>query len=102
MWINGFKILQKPILHLHTQYNRSIPWSSIDMDFINLNQAAHGDREHGFIMSRMRLDRKVVVGFWQDAEVQDKSAPGAARRPRGMTGRAPGLPVLATICVKWL
>jgi len=70
MWINGLKLLRKPILHLHTQYNRDIPWSSIDMDFMNLNQAAHGDREHGFIMSRMRLDRKVVAGFWQDAAVQ--------------------------------
>ncbi len=66
MWINGLQILQKPILHLHTQHNRDIPWSSIDMEFMNLNQAAHGDREHGFIMSRMRLKRKVVVGFWQD------------------------------------
>jgi L-arabinose isomerase len=72
MWINGFKILQKPVLHLHTQHNRDIPWSSIDMDFMNLNQSAHGDREHGFIMSRMGLNRKVVVGFWQDADVQDQ------------------------------
>jgi L-arabinose isomerase len=70
MWINGLKILQKPILHLHTQHNRDIPWSSIDMDFMNLNQAAHGDREHGYIMSRMRLNRKVVVGYWQDTKVQ--------------------------------
>lgn len=70
MWINGLKQLRKPIAHLHTQHNRDIPWSSIDMDFMNLNQAAHGDREHGFIMSRMRLNRKVVVGFWQDAAVQ--------------------------------
>ena len=70
MWINGLKILQKPILHLHTQHNRDIPWSSIDMDFMNLNQAAHGDREHGYIMSRMRLNRKVVVGYWQDMKVQ--------------------------------
>ncbi|MGA2028540.1 MAG: L-arabinose isomerase [Verrucomicrobiota bacterium] len=72
MWINGLKILQKPILHLHTQHNRDIPWSSIDMDFMNLNQSAHGDREHGFIMSRMRLNRKVVVGFWQDIAVQNQ------------------------------
>lgn len=72
MWINGLKILQKPILHLHTQYNRDIPWASIDMDFMNLNQAAHGDREHGFIMSRMRLDRKVVAGFWRDEAVQNQ------------------------------
>ena len=70
MWINGLKLLRRPIAHLHTQHNRDIPWSSIDMDFMNLNQAAHGDREHGFIMSRLRLNRKVVVGFWQDHEVQ--------------------------------
>lgn len=69
MWIGGLKILQKPVLHLHTQFNRDIPWDSIDMDFMNLNQSAHGDREFGFIMSRMRLERKVVVGHWQDNEV---------------------------------
>jgi L-arabinose isomerase len=72
MWINGLKLLRKPILHLHTQHNRDIPWSTIDMDFMNLNQAAHGDREHGFIMSRMRLDRKVVVGYWQEKAVQEQ------------------------------
>ena len=72
MWINGLKLLRKPIAHLHTQHNRGIPWNSIDMDFMNLNQAAHGDREHGFIMSRMRLSRKVVVGFWQDTSVQQQ------------------------------
>jgi L-arabinose isomerase len=72
MWINGLAGLRKPIAHLHTQHNREIPWSSIDMDFMNLNQAAHGDREHGFIMSRMRINRKVVVGFWQEASVQAK------------------------------
>ncbi len=69
MWIRGLNILQKPLLHLHTQYNRDIPWASIDMDFMNLNQSAHGDREFGFIGSRMRLNRKVVVGHWQDEEV---------------------------------
>src|SRR6185312_2127391 len=69
MWIGGLKILQKPLMHLHTQFNRDIPWDSIDMDFMNLNQSAHGDREFGFIMSRMRLNRKVVVGHWQDVEV---------------------------------
>jgi L-arabinose isomerase len=69
MWIAGLNALQKPFLHLHTQYNCDLPWSEIDMDFMNLNQSAHGDREFGFIGSRMRLDRKVVVGFWQDAEV---------------------------------
>jgi L-arabinose isomerase len=69
MWIGGLKILQKPLLHLHTQFNRDIPWDSIDMDFMNLNQSAHGDREFGFMMTRMRLNRKVVVGHWQDDEV---------------------------------
>jgi L-arabinose isomerase len=69
MWIGGLKVLQKPLLHLHTQFNRDIPWSSIDMDFMNLNQSAHGDREFGFMVSRMRLNRKVVVGHWQDTEV---------------------------------
>jgi L-arabinose isomerase len=68
MWIAGLQSLTKPILHLHTQFNRELPWSSIDMDFMNLNQAAHGDREFGFITARLKLARKVVVGFWQDAE----------------------------------
>jgi L-arabinose isomerase len=72
MWIGGLKILQKPVLHLHTQFNRDIPWHSIDMDFMNLNQSAHGDREFGFIMTRMRLNRKVVVGHWQDNEVLEQ------------------------------
>jgi L-arabinose isomerase len=72
MWINGLKQLRKPVAHLHTQYNRDIPWATIDMDFMNLNQAAHGDREHGFIWSRLRLARKVVVGFWQEKSTQEK------------------------------
>ena len=72
MWINGLKQLRKPICHLHTQYNRDLPWATIDMDFMNMNQAAHGDREHGFIMSRMRIARKVVVGFWQEVSTQKK------------------------------
>jgi L-arabinose isomerase len=62
------------MLHLHTQFNRELPWQSIDMDFMNLNQAAHGDREHGFIHTRLRIDRKVVAGHWQDADVQDRIA----------------------------
>jgi L-arabinose isomerase len=70
MWIAGLRALQKPFVHLHTQYNRDIPWAEIDMDFMNLNQSAHGDREFGFIGSRMRLTRKVVVGHWQDEDVQ--------------------------------
>jgi L-arabinose isomerase len=72
MWINGLKQLRKPVAHLHTQYNRDLPWATIDMDFMNMNQAAHGDREHGFIWSRLRLNRKVVVGFWQEKSTQEK------------------------------
>lgn len=72
MWIGGLKILRKPLLHLHTQFNRDIPWKDIDMDFMNLNQSAHGDREFGFIMTRMRLNRKVVVGHWQDKNVHER------------------------------
>ncbi|MGA7219287.1 MAG: L-arabinose isomerase [Candidatus Sulfotelmatobacter sp.] len=69
MWIAGLRSLDKPLLHLHTQFNEQLPWSSIDMDFMNLNQSAHGDREFGFIAARMRLKRKVVVGFWRDTAV---------------------------------
>ncbi len=69
MWIAGLRLLTKPFLHLHTQFNRRLPWGEIDMDFMNLNQSAHGDREFGFIGSRMRLNRKVVVGFWQEESV---------------------------------
>jgi len=74
MWIRGLTILNKPFLHLHTQLNRDIPWESIDMNFMNLNQSAHGDREYGFIGARMRLNRKVVVGHYLDAEVIDRVA----------------------------
>lgn len=68
MWIRGLSVLNKPLLHFHTQLNRDIPWESIDMDFMNLNQSAHGDREYGFIGTRMRLNRKVVVGHYQDPD----------------------------------
>lgn len=74
MWIGGLSILNKPLLHLHTQFNRDIPWKDIDMDFMNLNQSAHGDREFGFICSRMRLNRKVVVGHWESEDVLNKIA----------------------------
>ncbi|MBK9509345.1 MAG: L-arabinose isomerase [Cytophagaceae bacterium] len=70
MWIKGLTALQKPLLHLHTQFNRDIPFDEIDMDFMNLNQSAHGDREHGFILTKMKINRKIVVGHWQDARVQ--------------------------------
>jgi L-arabinose isomerase len=69
MWIAGLQVLLKPFVQLHTQFNREIPWSTIDMDFMNLNQTAHGGREFGFIGSRMRLERKVVVGHWEDEEI---------------------------------
>jgi len=72
MWIAGLKSLSRPFVHLHTQFNRDIPWDSIDMDFMNLNQSAHGGREFGFIGSRMRIDRKVIVGHWSSPPVQSK------------------------------
>ncbi|MBB6673384.1 L-arabinose isomerase [Cohnella nanjingensis] len=72
MWIAGLSELRKPLLHLHTQYNRDIPWDTIDMDFMNTNQAAHGDREFGFIGARMGIARKVIVGHWADAAVRDR------------------------------
>lgn len=74
MWIKGLNILNKPLLHFHTQLNRDIPWESIDMNFMNLNQSAHGDREFGFIGARMRLNRKVVVGHYQDPEAIERIA----------------------------
>ncbi|MDR3161778.1 MAG: L-arabinose isomerase [Spirochaetaceae bacterium] len=74
MWIGGLALNKKPILHLHTQFNRDIPWAHIDMDFMNLNQSAHGDREHGYIYARMRLKRKVVAGFWQEEGLRRRIA----------------------------
>ena len=74
MWIHGLQQLKKPLLHLHTQFNKEIPWDTMDMDFMNLNQSAHGDREFGHICTRMRIRRKVVVGYWQDEDTQHKIA----------------------------
>ncbi|UKS29138.1 L-arabinose isomerase [Paenibacillus sp. HWE-109] len=74
MWIAGLAEYRKPLLHLHTQFNRDIPWETIDMDFMNLNQAAHGDREYGFIGARMGISRKVVVGYWEDPAVIERIA----------------------------
>jgi L-arabinose isomerase len=74
MWIGGLTALRKPFLHLHTQFNRDLPWGEIDMDFMNLNQSAHGDREAGHLHTRLRINRKVVVGHWSDAEVQARIA----------------------------
>ena len=74
MWIHGLQQLKKPLLHLHTQFNKEIPWDTMDMDFMNLNQSAHGDREFGHICTRMRIRRKVVVGYWKDEDTQHKIA----------------------------
>lgn len=71
MWIGGLRALRKPMLHLHTQFNHDLPWSTIDMDFMNLNQSAHGDREAGFLHARLRMARKVVVGHWTDPQTLD-------------------------------
>lgn len=72
MWIRGLSLLTKPVLHLHTQFHAELPWDAIDMDYMNLHQAAHGDREAGFMHTRLRLGRKVVVGHWSDAEVHER------------------------------
>jgi len=74
MWIHGMQTLKKPLLHLHTQYNRQIPWQTMDMDFMNLNQSAHGDREYAHILSRLRKNHKTVVGYWQDDNTQERIA----------------------------
>jgi L-arabinose isomerase len=74
MWIRGTKLLQKPLLHLATQFNESIPWETIDMDFMNLNQSAHGDREYGFINARLNKQNKIVVGYWERPQVQQQIA----------------------------
>jgi L-arabinose isomerase len=74
MWIGGLRSLNKPYLHLHTQFNEELPWPTIDMNFMNLNQSAHGDREYGFIGARMRLPRKVVVGSWRDTSIHSEIA----------------------------
>ena len=112
MWIGGLSALHKPLLHLHTQFDRGLPWAQIDMDYMNLNQSAHGDREFGYIESRMGVARKTVVGHWADPAVQarigtlgpgrDRVARGASpadravrgqharrRRHRGRQGRGP-------------
>jgi L-arabinose isomerase len=72
MWIAGLRDLAKPLVHLHTQFNEELPWSSIDMEFMNLNQSAHGDREFGYIGARMRLPRKVIVGYWKDKDIHSE------------------------------
>ena len=71
-WILGLKEYRKPLCHLHTQFNKEIPYDTIDMDFMNLNQSAHGDREHGYIHARMRKKVKVIAGYWKDEQFQNK------------------------------
>ncbi len=88
MWIAGLLALTKPILHLNTQFNRDIPWETIDMDFMNLNQSAHGDREHGFIHARLRTRRKVVSGYWKDAETQRRIGAWARSAVGAMESRS--------------
>lgn len=103
MWIAGLKILSKPFMHLHTQFNRDIPWSEIDMDFMNLNQSAHGDREFGFICTRLGINRKVVVGFWQETKMfRKKLLFGCGLLPVGRICVRVKLHGLAIICGKWL
>ena len=100
MWIGGLDALRKPLLHFHTQANRSLPWAEIDMDFMNLNQAAHGDREFGYLETRMRVRRKTVVGHVSDPSgARDASAIVGPRRARRSARRATcGSPGSATTC----
>ena len=102
MWIGGLSALRKPFLHLHTQFNRDLPWAEIDMDFMNLNQAAHGDREAGFLHTRLRLNRKVVVsGVVRPSKRRTGWPSGCARRRPGMTGRAANSRGSAITCGRW-
>ena len=100
MWIAGLQALQKPLLHLHTQFGRDLPWADIDMEFMNLNQSAHGDREFAYIVSRLRLPRKTVVGYWRDPTAQQRV--GAwARAAAGATKHGScASPGLGTTCAR--
>ena len=100
MWINAFVNLQKPYCHLATQYNLTIPNEEIDMDFMNLNQAAHGDREHGFITARLRMPRKIIAGYWQDEEVLKRWAVGCAPLLALLSPNSSESCALVTICAK--
>lgn len=88
MWIGGLTELHKPLLHLHTQFNQDIPWGGIDMDFMNLNQAAHGDREFGFITARLNVPRKVVAGYWEDPSVRSDIGAWARVASAWVAGRS--------------
>ena len=82
MWITGLGMLNKPYLHINTQFNRNIPYDSIDMNFMNTNQSAHGDREHGFITARLRMKRKVICGYWEDKDLRERNGQLDARCSR--------------------
>ena len=101
MWVRGLNALQKPFVHLHTQFNRDLPWDTIDMDFMNLNQSAHGDREAGFIHTRMRLRAKSSSAIGPIRRSRTASAPGCARRAPGTIGRGRNSAVSATTCARW-
>ena len=99
MWIAGLDALRKPLLHLHTQANVALPWAEIDMDFMNLNQAAHGDREFGYIQTRLGVPRKTVVGHVSDPVVRDQGrAVGSAPRSASPPSAGSSWPASATTC----
>lgn len=98
MWIGGLTQLNKPYLHLNTQFNRNIPFKSIDMNFMNTNQSAHGDREHGFITARLRMKRKVICGYWEDAMFRIRMGGWMRSAVGAMFSRQLKSCVLATIC----
>ena len=101
MWIAGLTDLRKPLVHLHTQFNRDLPWADIDMDFMNLNQSAHGDREFAFIQTRLRRGRKTIVGHWQDPDVAAQARVVVRGPPPAGTRRtASGSPASATTCAR--
>lgn len=101
MWITGLDALRTPLLHLHTQANVQLPWQEIDMDFMNLNQAAHGDREFGFIQTRLGVARKTVAGHVTDPGWSPGSAPGPGRRSAGRRCVRCAWPASATTCATW-
>ena len=97
-WIAGLDVLRKPLLHLHTQANLSLPWAEIDMDFMNLNQAAHGDREFGYIQTRLALRRKTVAGHASDPEVRARIGSWARAATGWHAAQDSGWPGSATTC----
>ena len=101
MWISGLQALNKPFLHLHTQYGADLPYGSIDMEFMNLNQSAHGDREFAYIVSRLRMPRKTIAGHWQDPRCSRGSAPGCELLPAPTRPATSRSCASATTCARW-